>query len=128
MDTPKALGEGVKYLALNIHHEARGEPFECQVSVGEVTLRRVDSPYYPSTIKGVVMQPSQFSWTLAVGVDFSILTPTDIRAAHEAMKGYYYTTEELHYARWDVDNYWTRKMKATMVCGDHVFYSNGGLP
>ena len=49
-------------LALNIYHEARGESYEGMRMVGEVTINRVASSYYPDTICDVVYQRSQFSW------------------------------------------------------------------
>lgn len=120
---------GLLWLALNVHHEARGEPFICQVMVAEVTMRRVDSPYFPDNIKDVVLEPSQFSWANnKTTYDFSVLTPSDFKAAEHVIKyGYYYTLTELHYARYDVSNYWTETMlPPSMQCGNHVFYDNGG--
>ncbi|AHN84672.1 cell wall hydrolase (endogenous virus) [Gutovirus Vc1] len=96
--------------------------------VAEVTLRRVASSYYPDTVEGVVMQPSQFSWTLERKPDFSVITQEDRNVARHALRGFFYTTTELHYARYEIDNYWTNKMTPTMQCGAHVFYDNGGRP
>ncbi len=53
----------VEVLALNIYHEARGEPIDGQQMVGEVVLNRVESPRYPDNICDVVYQRKQFSWT-----------------------------------------------------------------
>ena len=60
-------------LALNIYHEARGEPKAGQYAVAEVTMNRVSSPRYPNTICEVVYQKNwdkirrryvgAFSWT-----------------------------------------------------------------
>lgn len=54
-------------LALNIYFEARGASRVDQEAVGHVTLNRVKSRYFPSTICGVVYQRnnrgSQFGWT-----------------------------------------------------------------
>lgn len=120
------ISAAVLWLALNVHHEARGEPFHCQVMIAEVTLRRVDSPYYPDTMKDVILEPKQYSWANTIKPDFSILTKMDKKAAIEAMGGYRYTTTELHYAANYIDNYWTKKMKKTIVCGGHTFYDNKG--
>ncbi len=123
------LFEQLLWLALNVHHEARGEPQKCQVMVAEIVLRRVDSKYYPNTIKDVVLEPNQFTWTRNLKLqDFKYITEKDMQVAMEAMVGSYYTTTEMHYARYDIDNYWTRTMTATMQCGKHVFYDNGGKP
>lgn len=56
----------VKCLADNIYFEARSEPREGKLAVAHVTLNRVMSPGFPSTICGVVQQQNrnvcQFSW------------------------------------------------------------------
>ena len=50
-------------LALNIYHEARGEPEFGQTMVGIVTLNRAE--WKPNNVCNVVYEPLQFSWTLA---------------------------------------------------------------
>ncbi len=55
-------------LAIAIYFEARGEPVQGQVAVGQVILNRVRSPMFPETICGVVYQGQmekgcQFSFT-----------------------------------------------------------------
>ena len=50
-------------LAKNIFHEASIEDELGMFAIAQVTLNRVRSANYPNTICGVVMQPSQFSWT-----------------------------------------------------------------
>ncbi len=55
--------EEVNCLALNIYHEARGEPRIGQLAVAYVTMNRVVSDRYPNTVCGVVWQRHQFSWT-----------------------------------------------------------------
>lgn len=46
-----------------IYHEARGEPYKGQVVVGQVIINRVNHKRFPDTIKEVVEQPKQFSYT-----------------------------------------------------------------
>jgi spore germination cell wall hydrolase CwlJ-like protein len=53
----------IEVLALNMYHEARGEPADGMQMVGEVTLNRMWHESYPDTVCEVVYQPSQFSWT-----------------------------------------------------------------
>jgi spore germination cell wall hydrolase CwlJ-like protein len=56
----------VRCLAHNIYFEARSEPIEGQLAVAHVTMNRVESKHFPSTICGVVQQQRgkvcQFSW------------------------------------------------------------------
>lgn len=60
-------------MALNIYHEARGEPLVGQIAVAQVVMNRVESPQYPDTVCDVVKQGKysnglpvrhkcQFSW------------------------------------------------------------------
>jgi N-acetylmuramoyl-L-alanine amidase len=58
-DTPDAEME---CLATAVYYESKGEPLAGQLTVAEVILNRADSGRFPSTICGVVKQPSQFSF------------------------------------------------------------------
>lgn len=49
-------------LALNIYHEARGEPLPGQIAVALVTLRRAN--YDKSKVCSVVFKRKQFSWSI----------------------------------------------------------------
>ena len=56
-------------LALNIYHEARGEPVEGRIAVGQVVMNRVADPDFPARVCDVVTQGGewphdrcQFSW------------------------------------------------------------------
>ena len=51
-------------LARNVYWEAAWESFEGRVLVAHITMNRVDDARFPDTICGVVLEPSQFSWTL----------------------------------------------------------------
>jgi len=54
-------------LALNIYHEARGEPRDGQLAVAMVVMNRVNDPRFPNSVCDVVKQGGeargcQFSW------------------------------------------------------------------
>ncbi len=49
-------------LAGAIYFESKGEPLAGQLAVAEVILNRTKSGRYPTTVCGVVKQPSQFSF------------------------------------------------------------------
>jgi len=63
----------IECLAENVYHEARGEPLEGQYAVAEVTMNRVGSASFPSSICDVVHEQrwdslrgryvGAFSWT-----------------------------------------------------------------
>lgn len=64
-----AGADQVECLALNIYHEARGEPVDGRVAVAQVVLNRVADRRFPDDICGVVKQgfqprrrDCQFSW------------------------------------------------------------------
>jgi spore germination cell wall hydrolase CwlJ-like protein len=46
-----------------IYFEARGEDDLGQAAVAHVILNRVKSPFYPDSVREVVWQKEQFSWT-----------------------------------------------------------------
>ena len=62
--------EEVQCLAENIYHESASESFEGKLAVAQVTLNRVNSGKFPTTVCGVVKQKTliqgvmvcQFSW------------------------------------------------------------------
>jgi spore germination cell wall hydrolase CwlJ-like protein len=58
-ETPDAESE---CLARAVYFESKGEPLAGQLSVAEVIINRSRSGRFPSTICGVVRQPSQFSF------------------------------------------------------------------
>jgi hypothetical protein len=58
--------EDKKLLAWNIYHEARGETEEGMKGVLLSTFERLKSSKFPSSVKGVVFQSHQYSWTLKI--------------------------------------------------------------
>lgn len=59
----KKNDSSVNVLACNIYHEARGESLIGQLAVGFVTLNRLKDERFPQSVRKVVYQESQFSWT-----------------------------------------------------------------
>ena len=65
--------QNLRCLALNVYHEARGEPEDGQYAVAEVTMNRLASSRYPDSVCAVVHEKrwdairgryvSAFSWT-----------------------------------------------------------------
>ncbi len=63
------LSQSLDCLALNIYHEARGEPLDGRVAVAQVVMNRVNDPEFPGQVCAVVRQGGvrsrdrcQFSW------------------------------------------------------------------
>ena len=76
-------GQELGCLAMNIYHEARGEPVKGKLAVAAVTMNRVKAKYYPDTVCEVVWQRKQFSWT---GLKLKYHTVKDTGAWSNAIK------------------------------------------
>lgn len=123
-------------LALNIYHEARGEPVAGQYAVAEVTLNRVASPRYPNTICEVVYQKNwdsirrryvgAFSWT-----EFEIkpeLKKKEWQRAVDVAEAVYHQRQApeldgaLFYHARSIKPSWARKKTPVARIGRHIFY------
>lgn len=123
-------------LALNVYHEARGEPMAGQLAVAEVTMNRVASPRYPATICEVVYEKrwdrlrrryvSAFSWT-----ELDAFAKPDEKAwrrAREAAENVYAERHApsldgaLFYHSKRIRPSWARKKTPVATIGRHVFY------
>jgi len=125
-------------LALNIYHEARGEPLAGRIAVTEVVLNRTNSPKFPDTICEVVKEgyyyqghpiknKCQFSWWCDGKSD----KPTDkiqwaesINLAKAMLdKNHVDITEgSLYYHSTKVNPYWAKHYSKTVKINNHIFY------
>lgn len=125
-------------LAMNLYHEARGEPVAGKYAVAEVTMNRVKSNRYPNDVCEVVYQRtwvkrrkgyvSAFSWTTDKQTDIPKESEAWLKAVHIARKVYYdesenYTKDALYYHADYVKPYWAKKMRKTIKIGKHIFYT-----
>lgn len=119
--------EAMVCMALNVYHEARGEPFIGQVAVAEVVLNRIDDKRWPNDACGVIYQSQQFSWTL----DESKLssTPKDIIAYNRAFQAVKYARSNrsmnaTHYHHKDIIPLWSKhpRMDYLFTIENHKFY------
>lgn len=117
-------------LAEAIYHEARGESSRGQAAVAEVILNRVESRQFPSSVCGVVNQPSQFSYTIggrkAIGNKAAYLRARDI--ARNALAGAprVLTGGATYFHTPSVSPSWSRRFQRTVQIGRHIFYRPGG--
>lgn len=117
-------------LALNIYHEARGEPVKGQIAVGLVTMNRAN--WNVEEICPVVYAPKQFSWT-------SIKKPSEYHPpkhnkswkkaqnlAERLIKGEMkdHTKGATHFHAQSVKPYWSSSFERTVVIGNHIFYAS----
>ncbi len=127
-DTPKNI------LACNMYREARGESDYGMLLIGFVTLNRKDHEKFPQTVRKIVYQPGQFSWTKSGNFKVSEKDKwetarkfsqaiihlhdknKDVYEALDPTKGatYYHTTK--------VNPYWAKSMTKTVKIGNHIFY------
>jgi N-acetylmuramoyl-L-alanine amidase len=123
-------------LALNIYHEARGEPMAGKYAVAEVTMNRVAAKAYPNTVCEVVYQKNwdvirrryvaAFSWTEIDPV--RQLRPKVWQDAWTAAEAVYYGRHApqlkgaLFYHAKTIRPSWARGKKPVAQIGRHIFY------
>lgn len=123
-------------LALNLYHEARGEPIMGQYAVAMVTLNRARGD--AERVCTEVFKHKQFSWANTQAVKVSggwqisqRMVPTDEfawwkarRIAEVALAGRMpdFTQGATHYHATWVKPYWTQKATPLKVVGKHKFY------
>jgi spore germination cell wall hydrolase CwlJ-like protein len=139
-EAPRTLGELVtanmetnvsddehECLAGAIYFEAKGEPLEGQLAVAEVVINRAKSGRFPTTLCGVIKQPSQFSfirrgrfppirraspeWRKAVAIAHVALEDLADSRADAAM---------FFHARYVAPGW--RGLKRVAQVGNHIFY------
>ncbi len=117
------LLEGLLWLTLNVYHEARSEPEIGQIAVALVTLNRANEKH--TTIKDVVREPYQFSWTFQK----KSYLPDDPKAFLECMKSVYlalknndFTQGATHYHLDKIKPYWASDFTYLDQYGSHLFY------
>lgn len=112
-------------LARIIYAEARGESFTGQVAVGAVVLNRVASPYFPKTIREVILQSNPYVHQFTPVADGSInLEPDEIavNAALQALQGKDPTNGALFfYNPQTAPDRWIRQLPVVARIGNHVF-------
>jgi N-acetylmuramoyl-L-alanine amidase len=118
-----SIFEGILWLTLNVYHEARSEPQDGQVAVAQVTLNRSD--VLGLSIKDVVQQPYQFSWTHQK----KSYIPEDPKAFFQCMHSVFValrspdlTYGATFYHHQDINPFWTTEFEYVNTYGVHMFY------
>lgn len=113
--------DSVNLLARVIQGEAADEPYVGKVAVGAVILNRTRNSQFPSTLSGVIYQPSAFE-SVSNGQYNRTLDSEAVQAAQAALSGYDPTGGSLFFwnpskpvSRW----IWSRRIVGQI--GNHVF-------
>ena len=120
-------------LAEALYFEARGEPIEGQLAVGEVILNRVEDTRYPSSICKVVNQGTgrRFACQFTYTCDGKLETVHERKPYEMALKiaKILMTTHErkltrgsTHYHSNYVNPKWSKKFERVAKFGRHIFY------
>jgi spore germination cell wall hydrolase CwlJ-like protein len=125
----------IQCMAKNIYWEAASEPFEGKVAVAQVTLNRMESGLFPSTICGVVYQKNvfydkvvcQFSWFCEANNVTKAIQPKQYKESEEVAKMVMLEgmrlpmLKEAMYYHADYVNPKWNKPRITQI-GRHIFY------
>lgn len=136
----QAIDPEVECLALTIYFEARGEPDEGKLAVGQVVMNRASHPLFPKKVCEVVQQGGekiryrcQFTWWCDGRSD----EPTNARVWSEikslASRVYQRSLPDptdgaLWYHTVDVSPGWRRRLTEGARIGRHIFYQGGDRP
>lgn len=112
-------------LAKAVYFESKGEPLAGQLAVAEVIMNRAKSGRFSSTLCGVVMQPSQFSFVRGGGfppVANQAMWRQAVGVAHIAMNALWDGPAQgaLFFHARRVSPNWGKKRVASV--GNHIFY------
>jgi spore germination cell wall hydrolase CwlJ-like protein len=120
-------------LAEALYFEARGEPIQGQLAVGEVILNRVEDIRYPSSICKVINQGTgrRFACQFTYTCDGKLETVNERKPYEMALKiaKILMTTHDgkltrgsTHYHSNYVNPKWSKKFKRVAKFGRHIFY------
>lgn len=113
-------------MALNIYHEARGEPTLGQYLVADTVINRVLDTRWPNTVCAVVFQSYQYSWTLTNTVvnDYAAMDKAMLIAEITLSDNYKPSSCADHYHTTAIKPDWSEGM-AFFRAGNHIFYCSG---
>ena len=127
------LNREITCMARNIYFESASEPYRGKVAVAQVTMNRVRSGAFPSTVCGVVHQKTQvegtticqFSWTCVDNLKIRApkLYEESRQVAYRVLVGGLRLPELKHAMFFHADYIkpdWKKKPKAQI--GHHIFY------
>lgn len=123
------IQSAVLCLAMNIYHEARGEPVKGQIAVGTVTMNRAN--WDVNAICPVVYAPKQFSWTSLKQHPHRYPPHADRSWQRAKALAWRIVEGELkdvtkgatYFHAHNVKPAWRHAFQRTVTIGNHVFYA-----
>lgn len=112
--------EDLYLLAQIIHAEAKGEPYEGKLAVGNVIHNRVKSKKFPNSIRGVIFQKGQFQPVMN-GSIYNEPSEESIRAARESYHTNIIGPALYFYNPKLSTDTWITTRKTVKRIGNHVF-------
>lgn len=123
--------ERLFWLTINAYHESRGEPDAGVKAICKVVLNRTKSKRWPNSVKGVILQSHQFSWTLNKTLyplkDYLGLlrcAKLSFVAHSEWVSGMRLSGADHYHGDSIGFPLWTEKMERIKRIGKHVFYKS----
>ena len=125
---PASASTQITCLALNVYHEARGESRDGKQAVAAVTMNRVRSKQFPSSVCSVVWQRKQFSWThikKSYVPDDTKAWKTALSIAQNTISGEINVRYKniLYFHNKASSPYWSKSKRLITSVGNHLFYS-----
>ncbi|WP_202079847.1 cell wall hydrolase [Caldalkalibacillus salinus] len=112
----------LELLARIIYVEAGYEPFKGQVAVGNVVMNRVESAYFPNSIRDVIYQPNQFTPVRNGRFHSAVPSETAYLAAREVFAGTEYVGDALYFYNPRLaDNAFFRSREVVADIANHRF-------
>ena len=118
-----------KYLAEAGYFESKGESNKGVKAVMFVVLQRVaDENRWPNTVKGVLRQPSQFSYVRDGSLERGVVEKKRYKEimviAHKVLNGDTINPvpKANHFHKTSLKRVWTKNMRVVAVIGNHVFF------
>ena len=131
------VDDEIECITRNVYHESRSETEVEWKAITDVVYNRFISDKYPDDICDVVMQPSQFSWTLMKESElirreqkepkrYNLIRKQVSEWVLQWHTGHYTASDDtktaMHYHKKDVKPYWRNNYTRVAVIGEHIYY------
>lgn len=116
----------VKWMALTLRGEARGEPLDGMVAVGQVIMERVRDPRYPKTIRDVCLQAKQFSCWNEDDANYPVLVEWALTGLDPLKRVWTPDIKEAHWVADGVARGYVRQLVPPHTCHYHAAHAHPG--